>query len=174
MRKRGRPKRVPLVDPVVADEVCEWIAEGRTMSSYCRQPGKLSVPTINRWRDRDPDFASRVARAKDCGFDRLADECLEIADNTQAGQIVTEDKDGRKVVTEDMLGHRKLRIETRLKLLACWDPRRYGNKADVTVTDPGAASAAARLWATAAASMPATGMVLRGDEHPEPKAPDAG
>jgi hypothetical protein len=29
---------------------------------------------------------------------------------------------------EDMLGHRKLQIETRLKLLAVWDPKRYGNK----------------------------------------------
>jgi hypothetical protein len=28
---------------------------------------------------------------------------------------------------EDMLGHRKLQVETRLKLLAKWDPRRYGD-----------------------------------------------
>jgi hypothetical protein len=27
-----------------------------------------------------------------------------------------------------MLGHRKLQIETRLKLLACWDPKKYGNR----------------------------------------------
>lgn len=33
-----------------------------------------------------------------------------------------------------MLGHRKLQIETRLKLLAVWDPRRFGNKIDVTST----------------------------------------
>jgi hypothetical protein len=27
-----------------------------------------------------------------------------------------------------MLGHRKMQIETRLKLLACWNPKKYGNK----------------------------------------------
>ena len=27
-----------------------------------------------------------------------------------------------------MLGHRKLQVETRLKLLAKWDPKRYGEK----------------------------------------------
>jgi hypothetical protein len=32
------------------------------------------------------------------------------------------------VTEDDMLGHRKLQIETRLKLLAVWDPKRYGNK----------------------------------------------
>lgn len=35
---------------------------------------------------------------------------------------------------EDMLGHRKLQIETRLKLLAKWDPRRYGEKVEVNGT----------------------------------------
>jgi hypothetical protein len=30
-----------------------------------------------------------------------------------------------------MLGHRKLRIETRLKLLACWNPAKYGTKVQV-------------------------------------------
>ena len=30
-----------------------------------------------------------------------------------------------------MLGHRKLQIETRLKLLAKWDPKRYGDKVDL-------------------------------------------
>jgi hypothetical protein len=30
--------------------------------------------------------------------------------------------------TGDMLGHRKLRIDTRIKLLWKWDPRRYGDK----------------------------------------------
>jgi hypothetical protein len=30
-----------------------------------------------------------------------------------------------------MLGHRKLRIETRLKLLAKWNPKKYGDKVQV-------------------------------------------
>ena len=37
----------------------------------------------------------------------------------------------RKVVTikkVDMLGHRKLQIETRLKLLAKFNPKKYGDK----------------------------------------------
>ena len=35
------------------------------------------------------------------------------------------------VVEEDMLGHRKLQIETRLKLLAKWNPQKYGDKVQV-------------------------------------------
>ncbi|MNT50547.1 hypothetical protein D3C72_1874720 [compost metagenome] len=33
-----------------------------------------------------------------------------------------------KVKRGDMLGHRKLQIETRLKLLAKWNPKRYGDR----------------------------------------------
>lgn len=39
-KRTGRPPRIPLVDPVIAAEVCDWIAAGGTLLSYCRQPGK--------------------------------------------------------------------------------------------------------------------------------------
>jgi hypothetical protein len=38
-------------------------------------------------------------------------------------------------VREDMLGHRKLQIETRLKLLAKWSPKRYGDKLGIGGAD---------------------------------------
>lgn len=130
-KKMGRPKRVPLVDPVIAGEVCAWIAEGKTLRDFCRQPGKPCRATIDAWRQQDDEFASRVARARDIGYDMIAEECAAIADTQEFGETITDGDDGRKVVTGDMLGHRKLRVETRLKLLACWDPRRYGQKAQV-------------------------------------------
>ena len=62
-------------------------------------------------------------------------ECLAIADETQSGEIVTVKADGTKEVkTADMIEHRKLRIETRLKLLAKWNPKKYGDKLDLNVS----------------------------------------
>lgn len=127
--KIGRP--VDDVPADIASQFVEWIAQGKTASDFCRQDGMPTTRTIERWRIKDADFASEVARAKDAGFDAIADECLRIADTPLAGEITTVDEKGTKVVTEDMLGHRKLQVETRLKLLACWDPRRYGNKVAV-------------------------------------------
>lgn len=124
--KVGRPRRVPLVDPTIADEVCEWIAEGKTLRSYCRQPGKPARRTIDEWRAQDDEFAARVARARDIGFDQIADECMHIADDDSGDAVV--DDDGRERLDSEFVQRSKVRIETRLKLLACWDPRRYGNK----------------------------------------------
>ena len=68
--------------------------------------------------------------AREIGEQQIFQECLEIADNTQEfGEIVTEKVDGStEVKRADMIEHRKLRIETRLKLLAKWNPKKYGDK----------------------------------------------
>jgi len=91
---------------------------------------------------QDPDLSLRVARAREAGYDALAEEALEISNTPHLGQKKVyssgagEDEDSTTVTEEDMLGHRKLQIETRLKLLACWNPGKYGNKVAVG-GDPG-------------------------------------
>lgn len=67
--------------------------------------------TVSDWKTKDPTFSANIARAREEGFDALAAECLGIADN------LDEDAQSRRV-----------RIEARLKLLAKWDYKRYGDK----------------------------------------------
>lgn len=123
----GRPPEP--VPEAMAAEIIEWISQGKTLREFCRQPGKPSRRSVDEWRLKDPTFAARVARARDCGFDQIADECMAISDTTEEGITLEEVEDGKTTTKRgDMLGHRKLRVETRLKLLACWDPRRYGVK----------------------------------------------
>jgi hypothetical protein len=104
--------------------------------------GMPSWRTVYNWVVEKPDFASRLAHARDIGYDALAEEALEIANTPHLGQKKVfssgagEDEDSMTVTEDDMLGHRKLQIETRLKLLACWNPKKYGNKVAVG-GDPG-------------------------------------
>lgn len=103
------------------------------MSDICREDNMPDRRTVGLWREKDEAFNSRFARARELGFDFIAEECLEIADNTDEGEETTTKADGgTETKRGDMLGHRKLRIETRLKLLAKWDPKRFGDKLDVT------------------------------------------
>lgn len=90
--------------------------------------------TIYLWMHKDEDLYARIARARDVGYDKMAEECLEIADTMQMGmrETITVDAKGNESVSranEDMLGHRRLQIETRLKLLAKFHPTKYGDKA---------------------------------------------
>jgi len=84
--------------------------------------------TVYDWVVAHPDFAARLARAREMGFDALAEEALEISNTPMMGQKQVMGDKSTFTTVEDMLGHRKLQIETRLKLLAVWDPKRYGNK----------------------------------------------
>jgi hypothetical protein len=82
---------------------------------------------------RDPELSTAIAHARDVGYDAMAEDCLIIADTPMLGEEISESEDdeGVKRVTikkVDMLGHRKLQIETRLKLLAKFNPKRYGDK----------------------------------------------
>lgn len=88
--------------------------------------------TVYLWIDEHPEFAARFARAREVGFDAIAAEALEIANTPQVGVRTETTDDGKtKEVREDMLGHRKLQIETRLKLLAKWSPKKYGDKVEL-------------------------------------------
>jgi hypothetical protein len=117
-------------------EIHEWIESGKTLRAYCRQDGKPSYGTVYDWLEADAEQNSRFARARDLGEAQIAQECLEIADTTQIGEIVTQKPDGSlEVKTADMIEHRKLRIETRLKLLAKWNPRKWGDKLAHTGAD---------------------------------------
>lgn len=121
----------------IADSICDLVSNGVNLRRVCRMEGMPSWRTIYNWVVERPEFASRLARAREMGYDSLAEEALEISNTPHLGQKKVfssgagEDDDSMTVTEEDMLGHRKLQIETRLKLLAVWDPKRYGNKVQV-------------------------------------------
>lgn len=119
--------------PELADAIVEWIAEGKTLRDFCRQEGMPSFRTVYTWMDDNADFSSRIARARDDGADVIAQECLSIADTPLEGMETKVDGGGNviEVKRSDMLGHRKLQIDTRLKLLAKWNPKKYGDKLDL-------------------------------------------
>lgn len=102
-------------------EICARLAEGETLASICRDPHMPAARSVRAWALGDPTLSAAIAQARAVGFDAIADQCVEIADRpspsidsgaTDAGDVA----------------HRKLQIETRLKLLAKWDPKRYGER----------------------------------------------
>lgn len=120
--------------PQKADEICARIAEGEPLRQICRDEHMPGWVTVYRWMEADEGFAKRIAQARKLGFDAIAEEALEIA-NTPVEGVETEDDGVRQRVKRgDMLGHRKLQVETRLKLLAKWSPAKYGDRASLELT----------------------------------------
>lgn len=131
-KKQGRPPKPVPVD--VTDEIIEWISQGKPLREYCRQEGKPAFRTVYDWMVKDESFAARFARARDAGEDVIAQECLEIADDATNDWMEDRDRDGELTgwkVNGEHIQRSKLRIETRLKLLAKWNPKKYGEKMQI-------------------------------------------
>lgn len=137
-KKTGRPKGSgSKYTEELADKICDQVSNGIPLRVVCRTEGMPSWRTVYDWCNAHPSFATRLAHARDMGYDALAEEALDISNTPVSGTKkvyssgADKDKDSMTVTEEDMLGHRKLQIETRLKLLACWNPKKYGNKVAV-------------------------------------------
>ncbi len=118
--KRPYKKRVSAYrTPENAKRIVEGLCDGVTLRALCRQEGMPSWRTVYLWMSEDPDFAAEVAHARDLGYEALAEDIFDIADGTKA--------------ISEHVQVSKLRIDTRLKLLACWSPKRYGTKQTLDV-----------------------------------------
>ena len=93
-KKRGRPA---VYTEAIAEEVCTGLAAGESLRSMCRDAHLPTDTVVQEWvrgepRDgRDPfedgreDFAVRYARAREQGYERMAEEILQIADGDYTG-----------------------------------------------------------------------------------------
>ncbi len=107
------------------DRVLTGIASGKTLSALCREPGMPSRLTIVRWRKQDPDFAAEYDEARRIGAEALADEIIDIGEQTP------DRVNGR--VDAGFVAWQKLRTDLRLKTIAHLDPSRYGDKQQVSI-----------------------------------------
>lgn len=118
----------------IADEICERLSKGEPLEVICRDDHIPPVRTVNHWREAKPEFMADIARAREEGYDAIAVQCLDIADDTEHDTLFTDNGDRPNT---EWISRSKLRIDTRLKLLAKWDPKRYGDRAGVVPEQPG-------------------------------------
>lgn len=145
-KPRGRPSTY---SKDTADEIIERLASGEPLAQICRDEKMPALRTVYDWVDADNDadgkktgFSARFARAREDGEDMIAVDCLDIADNQVDEPLIDPStgvpvmKDGQIIKTKSNVSvqHAKLRIETRLKLLAKWNPKKYGEKVQQEVT----------------------------------------
>lgn len=120
----------------IADEIClktSCTSEG--IRKLCKKNKHWPrTKTIYKWRSIYPAFGEQYARAKVYQAHILADEIIDIADNSKGDYRIV----GSKVVIDsDNINRARLRIDSRKWLLSKLLPRSYGDKIgeDKTVTD---------------------------------------
>lgn len=136
--------------------ICEGLAEGKSLNQLYREdvsvgflPDKM---TLWSWLDRHPEFLAQYTRAREMQADALFDEALAIARTPQMGEerkLVAQQEVAREgddevegellnlreveVKQGDMLGHRRLLIDTIKWKVGKLSPKKYGDRLDVNV-----------------------------------------
>jgi hypothetical protein len=122
-RKRGAQPRADR--PALQDEIVDWVSEGKPLSQWCALPGKVNRVTVHRWAHEHDDFAQRLARARDIGCDVIAEETVRLSETKPLTYV---DQTGSERIDPGAVQWHRLQVDTRLKLLACWNPSRYGQR----------------------------------------------
>jgi hypothetical protein len=100
-------------NPALLAEVVERIALGQTLAALGRELG-FHPTKWGEWCRADEALGIAYAQARETGQDVIADEVMQIIDSVPA--------------QSEEIQRAKLRAEMRLKLLAKWNPKRWGDR----------------------------------------------
>jgi hypothetical protein len=119
--KIGRPSKYT---PQIAKEIVERLSQGIPLWEICRDDHMPAWRTIYDWMERDAELSAWIARARELGQDAIAEDCLRIIDE-EPTKVISE---GGIRYDSAFVQWQKNRVEQRLKLLAKWNPKRYGDR----------------------------------------------
>ena len=111
----------------LADAICEMLASGSSLRKAA-EANQIDPSTVLRWCDSFPEFSQRYAQVRARGYELLADELLEISDDSSGDIIKTEHGDKPNA---EFVARSRLRVDARKWLLAKMLPKKYGDKLDL-------------------------------------------
>jgi len=128
MSTRGRPSAYT---PDIAKRICAELADGVSLRAVCKADDMPSEATVRAWALDDVEgFSAHYTRARELGYERLADDILEISDDGSNDTYV--DQDGNPRTDQDVIARSRLRVDSRKWMLAKMLPKRYGDKLDLS------------------------------------------
>jgi hypothetical protein len=123
----------------VALGVCGYLAQGFSLRRVERQPGMPSKAAVLKWllegaaykANGEPEhpkalFVDQYARAREVQADCLADEIIEISD--ESSYDLTTDEEGREIVNMNHIQRDRLRVDSRKWYAGKLRPKVYGDK----------------------------------------------
>jgi hypothetical protein len=118
----------------LADRICADLASGMTLREVCRQEAMPDPSAVIQWKNDDRcGFAQQYARAREAGYEIMADDLVEIADDGTNDYMQRETERGVEVLVDhDHVTRSRLRLDTRKWLLSKALPKIYGDKVQHT------------------------------------------
>lgn len=132
--KTKPPGRPSIYTSELAAQICEHIAQGKSLRTIAALDDMPAQSTIMSWLDGSkPEFSEQYARAHEAYADKLAEETLLIADDSSRDNYV--DSEGKVKTDSEAIQRSKLRVDTRKWLASKKAPKKYGEKVAIGGAD---------------------------------------
>lgn len=127
----GRPSKY---SEAHADSICEHIASGKSLVSWCQaEEGRPSYTSVMRWLEANEGFREKYARARTDQADFLAEQIIQIADDGLNDTY--QDEEGNVRTNQDVIARSRLRVDARKWYASKLAPKKYGEKVAVGGAD---------------------------------------
>lgn len=112
----------------IASIICDLVSVStKGLERICAENPELPAEvTIHRWRLRHPKFGQDYAKAKQNQAELLAQEIIEIADESSGD--IKYDKDGNESLNGEYVARSRLRVDARKWVASKLLPKVYGDK----------------------------------------------
>ena len=114
----------------IFEYVCQEIEKGKALRNVLKDENMPSTSTFYQWLDNDEVKAKQYARATEVRADIIFDDILSIADENTNDTYINDN--GIEVVNNDVIQRSRLRIDSRKWVLSKLNPKKYGDKTDIT------------------------------------------
>jgi hypothetical protein len=120
-RAAPRPLGRRVFRPAVAEAIINELSEGVPLLVICREERMPNRRTVQRWAAERPDFAARIARAREDGCDVIAEEAFVAATS---------------VALNDDVPRARLAFDASRWLVSKLAAKRYGDRISTEVSGP--------------------------------------
>lgn len=122
----------------VGAEICRLISCGKSLVQACNGEGMPSRDTFYTWLHKHPELREMYDAANLLGADSMIDDCVDISDDVShdlkdiSGPNDTMPK---FVVDNEAIQRSRLRIDTRFKIAARRNPKKWGDSVSLGAED---------------------------------------
>ena len=114
----------------IFDYVCIEIEKGRALRNVLKDDNMPSTSTFYQWLENNNEKAKQYARATEIRAEVIFDDILNIADQNNNDTFINDD--GFEVLNNDVIQRSRLKIDARKWVLSKLNPKKFGDKLDVT------------------------------------------
>jgi len=131
MSQQGRPTKF---SKEIADKICEQLSTSSVgLVTICAMSNMPSTTTVYNWLndEKHKHFLETYTRAREAQAHFLADEIIQIADDTTEDEkIVSIGEDGIevKVTDHEVIARSRLKVDVRKWLASKLFPKKYGDR----------------------------------------------